>query len=140
MLLLGILLTFIILNKDNNITCKYEEKREQYTRNVVVNITFDGKLLNYSQSEIYNYKEGYMDILIDKYDNTKTYLEFVSKNTGVKTDITQDGYILKYDINTVLSKNKKVDYELLGIGELKKLNSKEDIINYYTELKYTCEK
>lgn len=137
-ILISILLIVLLSKKTTEITCTINEKEDIYTMDIEINILLEDRIVNYKKSNVYQYKKGYKDELVDKYDNVKKYFNYLDKNIDIKTNLVEEEYILKYDYEVNIDKIDKDNYKLVEIEDIIKLKEKKDIIKYYEKQGYTC--
>lgn len=138
-LILLVLISLIIFSgRTNTLECSKSLKNKIYSEVINISLEYNKKIKKYELNEKYNYKEGYMDNLVDAFDNKKNYLNNISKIEGVSSNINQDGYQYDYIINITLDKINKKNYSLLDIDEVMKLDKLKNIKKYYEELGYSC--
>lgn len=131
-----ILVSFKFVNTNKSLSCELKDSNDINNTSVTVKV-YDN-ISKYSINYLYNYNEGYMDNIVDKYDSVKAYLNIINKKDGINSNINQEGYKLEYSIDLELDKINKEDYKLLEIDEVTKLNSIKDIKKYYEDLGYIC--
>lgn len=134
---LFIIIVCLFIKRDKILLCEFKESNEINITNITIKV-YD-KLSKYSVNYLYQYNEGYMDNVVDKYDSVNAYLGIINKKDGINFTIKQEGYNLEYNINLELDKINKEDYKLLEIEEITKLDNIKDIKKYYEDLGYTCE-
>lgn len=128
----------IFINKTKTLECSKKVNNKIYKEDINISIKYNKKIKEYYIKEDYSYNEGYMDNLVDAFDNKEIYLNNISKIDGVLTNINQDGYQYSYNISITLDKVNKKDYTLLDIDDVMKLDKLNSIKKYYEELGYSC--
>lgn len=127
-----------LTTKRETLVCNKTIKNKAYIEQVEVIIYYNNKIKKYTLNKKYDYKEGFMDDVVDKYDNLNAYLNIINKKDGITSNIKQEGYILEYNVNILIDKAKKEDYKLLEIEDVIKVDKLKDIRKHYEDLGYVC--
>lgn len=126
------------LSKRINCTLMYESDMYTLNDNIVLKYNSFG-IKEIKNDVLYNYNGGYMNEAVDMYDNKKNYFDFMKKRNGIKTNIEQDYYVIKYSIDIDKSELSLEDYKLVNVQDIMILKKKKDIKEYYEKKGYSCE-
>ena len=124
-LLLVITILLILNSKEKNIKCIYTKDNLKITKNIEIDKDI---IIN----TIYENKFEKMDDVVDNYDREKMYLDIISKYDGIKSNIEQEKYNLKYNIEinlNNLTEEVKTLQEVKNIIYFKKYKNLKIILN-----------